>query len=444
MLRDLRSQLGVPIHYGAAPEKERFRDRLVGDYRFDRALIEFALFDPFRTRRAIGANRNSLLLQTAGAMALFADDDSVCRIVRPPASASILALTSGVYDEWWFFKDRRQAENSLSAVDVDILGAHESLLGKSPAFGTVPFGNAVQLDRAREKLIRRLISGSGRVLMTWSGLWGDHAMPWVSWFLQLRDESRERLLRSATDYRVALCSREVLRLSPTPAICESVEFWAPVVGLDNRQLLPPFLPFGIGEDMTFCATMTQCLADASQGLVPLAVLHAPVERRALVRDSVWRSAGNVFLWDVVCAAIRSFETEVPRDPGASLAAMGEHLIRLGALPPEDFRELIRDRLWQRLSGTAAALQDLAAQYGGKPAFWMEDVERQWRQIEKSVRDPNFPVPQDLREGRRPGAASDLTREVVGQFGRLLMEWPRLVAASRELVSGGRGPARPLR
>ena len=98
-------------------------------------------------------------------------------------------------------------------------------------------------------------------------------------FLELNDESRDLLLRSEHLYARAKVSREVLRQISGYTISVVARFAGMNIGIDNRSLLPPFLPVGRNEDGTFAMNLHLCVDDALVGHIPVAVLHSPSDLR---------------------------------------------------------------------------------------------------------------------------------------------------------------------
>ena len=214
------------IRYAGPAEKKRFADALVRESSVSGEIVDFALFGDRRCRLSTGANRNSLLLDTLDTLVFSVDDDTLCRTAVAPALQESVAFLS-TYDrtEFWFFPDRRGALEAGRAVETDLLGRTEELLGRP----LTDFESTAGL--------------TGRVAITLPGLVGDSGMGSPRYFLTLGGPSRARLLQSHTAYLSALRSREVLRAAPQPTIAASAFCMTPFFGFDNRLLLPPSFPW---------------------------------------------------------------------------------------------------------------------------------------------------------------------------------------------------------
>jgi hypothetical protein len=429
---------GARILYAGAEEKAAFANALVARG-LAPDLVRFALSPERETAQAAGANRNALLLHTAGSAVFSADDDTVCRVAAAPSPAAGVRLSSG-HDpaDHWFFPDREAALDAVTFVDRDVLGLHEELLGRGAAsLGPVDTGGAGGALR------RRFEAGAGEVLVTFNGLLGDSGWgaPFGFWhapmgYLAMRGASLARLAASESGYRLACESREILRVVDRPHVGDAAFSMTTFAALDNRRPLPPFCPLGRGQDNVFGASVSLCFPGALFGHLPWALVHAPVEARRFWPGEMTRSAAGVDLGRVVLECLRSVDPGAVASPAARMAALGGHLVALGALPQPDFDAFVRARL--RASGGAflAWLDERLAAERGAPAWWAADVAAYRSALAEAIERPDYGVPLDLRG---PDAAARC-RALVGRFGALLAAWPDVVGAAAELRRAGHGLA----
>jgi hypothetical protein len=131
----------------------------------------------------------------------------------------------------------------------------------------------VDLSRAEPGFFRRLGPCGGRVVVTAAGVMGDSGMGSPSYFLSLRGASRARLLQSEGVYRYALARQQVLRAVPRATVCDAPYCMALNLGLDNRDLLPPFTPVQRNQDGVFAAILRTCCSGDYFGFLPWMILH---------------------------------------------------------------------------------------------------------------------------------------------------------------------------
>src|SRR5688572_29145794 len=132
MLASLKDQYHVNISYGGLDEKLVFANELMRYGDVPAEVVNFALFDVEKCGCSIGANRNALLLHTAGNLLLSVDDDTLCRVGTASQTTNRIAFESRLDPrDMWFFPTRAAALDSVVKVQKDVLGIHEELLGKS-------------------------------------------------------------------------------------------------------------------------------------------------------------------------------------------------------------------------------------------------------------------------------------------------------------------------
>ncbi|HEY1378618.1 MAG TPA: hypothetical protein VGF55_17595 [Gemmataceae bacterium] len=301
---------------------------------------------------------------------------------------------------------------------MDLFAAHESLLGRRVADGTA-------------------------VAVTTAGVLGDSGMGSPVYLLTLRGESWARLVRSEAAYRRAVAGRGVVRAVTRPTVGELASCMALNLGLDNRGVLPPFLPVQRNQDGVFAGLLRAADPAAWRGWLPWAVVHDSPGPRPAAADP-WADAAAIRTGQAVQILVRLAAGHVAGgDVAARLRGLGAALQEFAALPPAEFERVLHDQWRQQLAGLGAQLADALRRHDGRPDFWADDVRHLLTAWRDGLADPGAAVPADLAGsfGREPARA--LTRRLVGRFGQLVSEWPDLVAAARDLRARGVRPAVPI-
>lgn len=445
-LETLAPPAGVTVWYAGREEKERFARALAGETGAPPDLIGFTLFDPEGCGWTTGANRNALLLHTAGELLFTADDDVQARVAPVPGEAGGLALVSiGDPTQFTFFPDRPATLAGVRFGDLDPLAAHEGLLGAGLAacVAAQPGPEALDLSEVGPAVLTHLLRGRGRVRLTLSGLVGDPGIGSPEGLLMLHGPSRQRLVASEAAYRAATTSREVLRAVIRPTVGEAALAMTPAIGLDNRDPLPPFFPVRRNQDGVFGLVTRLALADTLTGYLPHALLHTPPESRRFQPDEAWAGAGRLLVTDIVIDFLASL-VPLAAPPGVErLRAIGRRLGDLGALPAADFRQHVERGRGQRLGRRLVALEQLLAEHGDEPAWWARDVRRQLDTLRGRAADDDLDLPGDLPGRRSPDEIRALTRRLVRRYGELIEAWPEIVEGTRRLRARGVRVARPV-
>src|SRR5580658_10909364 len=93
-------------------------------------------------------------------------------------------------------------------------------------------------------------------------------------------------------------------------------------GLDNRELLPPFLPTGRGEDNLMAAILTRCFPGACVAHLPRGLVHAPLEPRSFWPGEIARSGSGIDAGFLFNSCIRSAPGDPKHDGAAALPRLG--------------------------------------------------------------------------------------------------------------------------
>ena len=205
------------------------------------------------------------------------------------------------------------------------------------------------------------------------------------------------------------------------------------LGLDNRELLPPFFPLLRNEDGLFGEALVGYDEDAFGAHVPRALLHSPPVRGRFEGDAIWRAPADVSLADVMRICLRS----APRrssgeDPAARLRWLGEHLADLGGGSLETFGSTTRDGLLRQRCAYVDLLEAALDEHGGHPEYWAADVKRCIAAIGDMVSRPDWDLPRDVLPEETRQRRREVTRRSVERYGRLLQAWPVLIEAAQAL------------
>jgi hypothetical protein len=444
MLEALRREYGLRILYAGVQEKIRFAHQLTAHGGLPPDIVEFALFDSERVGYTAGANRNAILLHTGGEALFSTDDDTRCRVVAAPEGSDRLQVAvDSSPEQLWIFPDRMAALNSAAAVEKDILAIHEQLLGREMAWLVTSIDTTSRAGSgpAEVQFFDRLAARNSRIRLTMNGLVGDcgWGAPFGFWgqpigFLLARGTSRDRLVAAESDYRRASTSREILKVVTAPTISIRAPCMTGFLGLDNRDLLPPFMPAGRGQDLAFGVILSHCFNDAYVGHLPYALLHSPPNQRTFSPGEMFRSASGYDLAKLMLDCVALFSDRIGRtDPIADLQALGRSLAELGRVRVEEFARIVHSQAKKTAGAAISELEDSLLTYNNTPGFWAADVNKYIDILRQNVARDDYAIPLDLlTSGRTMGEARLLAQRLVWKFGELLRLWPEMVETARVL------------
>lgn len=429
-------QAGMRVTFLGEGEKRELARELTRLAGCDPAVLEFALFDPEGCQFLCGANRNALLLHGAGRMLSSVDDDMICRLSAPPDSAPAAVQFFAHQDvfERWFYSTREAARDDATVIQADYLEQHEALLGREVA-QCMGADRAAQFGKISDEVLRRLRRGGGRVVATFTGYIGDPGVPTSYYYLGYRRASFRRLTQSEESYRQTLGSRNVRVLAPQPSIGDASLSPGLAMGLDGRDLLPPFMPILHAEDFIYGATLWRCCPHGFLAHLPCALDHEPANVKPILQPGDLREHPGTTILEFA-HLLRLLVLEYQPSPNEEttaqrIVAMGRHLRGIAEAPPADCAEYLRTRIAAHESGKIAYLEARLRRRSDPPDFWARDVEEYLEHTRQAFTHPEFDIPFDLQTRGPADEVRLLMRRLIGRFGALLEAWPAVFAAAKE-------------
>jgi hypothetical protein len=248
------------------------------------------------------------------------------------------------------------------------------------------------------------------------------------------------MVESEAHYHAALASRSVLAAVPALSFGDASVSPGMAMGLDHRELLPPFFPVLHAEDFIYGATVWQCCTGSVAGHLPLAILHDPPPGKTLLQPRDLGPEKRVVIFEfahLLRRVIRDFEPAAHATTTERMRSLGRALRELAAQPLRDFTEGLRRKILEHESEKLGYL-DGQLQFDEWPDFWRRDVEQFLANARESLTQPDFDVPLDLKPGRTAEESRALMQQLFARYGALLEEWPGMVEATRELRVRGIG------
>jgi hypothetical protein len=426
------------FYYAGLEEKTDFVQALASQSGIPRKTLEFALFGPRNCRLRIGSNRNAILLHTLGELVLTVDDDSICMggTFSNPDERDSLALGS----EWdspdhWFFASRGEAMRSVELTQLNIFEEHEKLLGRSLI-------SLLKMHRDRflgirnpcPHLMKSLLSHEGRVPVTFTGTLGDSGKCSRGWIATTRNRStRARLTSSEGAYRIAVTSREVARQFNSLTIVHHGAPVATAMGVDNRDLLPPFVPGYRNSDGLFAVCLSRCMSNTYFGHIPWVLAHDPPLTHQ--DDAPWPL--TVRVWDVVGELIAAMpETASALPLRESMASLGRHFVEVALSDRDEFRSTVRTISLRRASRLLSTAELLLAEFHQEPSYWAQDINHHMSLLRQTVQEPGYGLPLDLLQERGPEEVIPALQEFITEFGLLLISWSTIAGSAQSLKEHG--------
>jgi hypothetical protein len=429
ILLSLKLLHDVKVAYAGRFEKIQFARSLIKYGDLPKEVIDFALFDTERCGCTIGANRS-------------ADDDTLCRVaLAPEFREGVKYDSTRDFLSYWFYSDPEETARSVIDVNRDVLAIHEQMLGGDikDCVSSLVKAEVNGQKKNDSELSRSLLPRQGRVLLTFTGVYGDAGMYSQAPYFWMNEESTRRLVQSDNSEHSAWSSRELFRVSSQACITSNTRgCLASAFGCDNRGVLPPYVPVMRGEDALFGLTLRACFANAYFGHLPWAIHHSPIRPRSFSTEDLWNVASRARFGDVIAMCVKSFKPDPKFADGAEkLHALGKHLTNIGSLAITEFEEFIRLSLCEHKSKEIAYLADKLPEARRLSALLGENMSHYLNTLRVSLTKDEYIIPSELLAAHAPGEASRVIQRIVFKFGQLLSWWPEIVETAKRLREQGR-------
>ena len=214
------------------------------------------------------------------------------------------------------------------------------------------------------------------------------------------------------------------------------------MGLDNQDLLPPFMPVMRNQDLVFGSLIIKCVPGALFGFIPRGILHLPSRQRKLALGAAALRAGRLMSGESL-----GFLIGFAQIRGRSRQDLFQSLaVRLKELTSEEaagLEGLIRSAVEPILVSWIEQLDKIMESSGSSP-FWLKDVLELKAAILSVLKERDYSVPWDLEQVFGPAEGQRHFRKLIGQFAALLHNWAEIVESARLFLAKGEGICLPIR
>jgi hypothetical protein len=435
LLVELQAEYAFPMRFAGLAERETFALKLAARSGVDVALARFAVLGATTFPLTTGSVRNCVLLDCVDQPLLMGDDDGVCLVAPWSSQKAGLAFSSaGDPTEFEFFESRDQTRAAAKFAEIDLLAAHEKLLGQSLSQIVRSMNDVPELDRLSQHTEANMMRDGGMVQATMAGVVGDSGIG-SSAYLSISEESARRLSQSEEFYAAAVSSRQVIRAAEKPTVGNFTFCMSGNLAIDTRSMPPLFTPVLRNSDGVFGQLLRECHPGAYSGAIPYVVLHDPLEHRSHSLDAWKRDAVHIRYADILLMLLNEWTpySELT-DASTAYSELASHLQdRVGSSPQltGELQRIARQRSEQRKARfESAATADL-------PAFYQQLRREGLELMTEVATQPGHVVPRDLREiTDTESEAAEAARALTQRMAELYGAWPALWRAAGELAQEG--------
>jgi hypothetical protein len=203
------------------------------------------------------------------------------------------------------------------------------------------------------------------------------------------------------------------------------------MGLDNRDILPPFMPVLNNEEAVFGMILERCPELGGSLRMPWRSFRENSRIRSYPSDLFTRV--GVTMYDILCHCLAAYApSHGKHDAPTAVRSVGRYLQQIGSLPLPDFENHLRGLLRRYLCLTPLIMGFDAKNYKGDSYTKQNLVVKIWEPLQKDMNREDYIVPFELTRGRSLEQARQLSKKLVFQYGALLDHWPDIISTAKAL------------
>lgn len=447
LLSALRVETGAKISYADRTDRLRFARALAKASGLSLQTVRDCLLGTEGMGGSYGATRNSILLETLGERVLSVDDDMTCATVPWTGQVEPGLRITGEAVKFMthaFRSEKELTANLAASTGEDYLALHESLLGRTPfelaEEAAAGAGTLLKIDHLSAALAAKIQDRHARVAVTCTGMIGVSGTGGAADSLFIKGRQRKRFFSDADLLLSALEEDLQIRAIAQKTISDSGPTMGMNLGIDNRAIVPPFIPNLRGEDDVFGACLRIAVPGALHGY-PTGTLHhgREIERRTLESTllSSLRGSANSYLIEY----LESRAADLTDGDGyARLARLGRHLEDFGARNAGETRVRLTRSDLKFLKYRRQVVEE-SLREPDLPPHYKAHLEKYASLIDAEALIRNTPALAGVPLMKGDAVAGFLAS--ASRFGELLQVWETLVTSAKRLKDLGQGLAKAL-
>ncbi len=396
--------------------------------------INFALNrDRWPGQPTHGVARNLAQLLSVGYRAIIFDDDMLCEAVAPPMTAKPLRFGTITQREAVLYGSSEELNRHKMVLETSPITMMANHLGNTfagLAHTSQSFRDLRSLAGVEGQLALRFMPSS-QVLLAQTGSWGDPGTGGGNWLFFLPKASRQKLLESGDNLEALIAARASWVGFKGPTLT-AYGAMSGMTGLDNRELLPPYLPASRSEDIMFAIMLQRIHPRSMVWNSEWSVPHSPVDSRADRADlrPITAEAGIANLADWLG---REPKDQWGLPPERLLTGLADQVRRLATMSPQELNKLVSLEVLSKQSNlldrTAELLRELPTiSESPNRIRWQSFLEATREGLVTAVQTAK-PAPLEAISG--PNGFNEVA--ILGQeLADLLDAWPTLREVARNL------------
>ena len=387
-------------------------------------------YDRYRDAYTPGLGLNWALLLSSGSTALLLDDD--CELLVRPSPEVATRAQLGTMGRSARFNGAALRERIMLEEEFNPFEAHTRMLGRTLGEVLAEYDESSEPELSLSHRELDQIDSGSRIVLTANGTFGDPGIDRPHWLSDLDQASIESLLADGSGYaensraRDLWIGRRALTFSPnTGSMATSV-----LLGVDNREPLPPVFPQFRSEDFLLGALSSFVVPRAMAVEFPWGMQHVPVRERHWQREQFARPYEVGILRVFADLAGNHKQGLKASTPDTRLTRLGELYTDHAELDDTALSRMIEEHVTYARTDLVKAGERALSQLASTGDGWREDLERLVQtNLSEAVSGPAA----SLREmGTRLDCGQ--LRESLARYGQAIGAWASLREQGASLLN----------
>ncbi|MFA6076923.1 MAG: hypothetical protein WC735_02505 [Candidatus Paceibacterota bacterium] len=370
-------------------------------------VLNFALCGDKLSTTTAGAVRNTFLLKTRGEKILIVDDDVVYNFFSPIFEEPPLFSIENPLEYWFLEGDETPPTSLFKPVEVDLLDIHESMLGKKA--GEILGQNIPDDMKGME------------IMDTYMGAYGDSPMESHIPLLLLPQVYEKFKNISPIQYKAIKGTRKIIQVPFSTTVYQGPICTSMVVGIDNRQLPPPFIPIGRAQDLVFGTTRWTAFPSKLSVYLPILIGHERPDKK--IQSAVYNSVHEVTKINRIIANFIEEEiNNVNINSSENLQIIGNKFINIAQKSESEFSLFMETQCQKITKIVTDHVNNILKNSPEMPDFWISDMNSMISELEFS--DPKFFMDNITKSPNKNRLT--ILQKWMGLYGQLLQVWYKLL------------------
>lgn len=378
--------------------------KLAKERGLDEEVVKFGLLGDKTSTTTIGSVQNTFLLKTRGEKIVMVDDDVLYKFFSTAKNNDpFLSFENPL--EYIFLEENHKPTDFFNGTEIDFLSIHESIMGNN-------------LEKILGKDTPEYMKDF-KIIDTYMGSFGDSPMQSHIPLLTLPQVYEKYKNISLSEYQNIKKARRILIAPKALSVYQGFMCISMVMGIDNSNLTPLFIPIGRAQDLVFGITRYKAFPLKLSAHLPILIQHERPIKELMTPDHNY--VREITKMNRVVSSLIDEILIDATDPTDNLNIIGDRLISISSESDMFFSLFMEQQCIKNTRSNSMYFNHILSTSKDYPDFWRKDIES----IKNSLMIPNSKdFLYDINKNQ-VGNALPTLRQWLLLYGQLLKSWATL-------------------